>query len=71
MISNYLKQTAKEQGYVLDDRCILMVDDVKHIASLYGKTHGELIKVLEDFYEEKHEEIYQALVEELALFLNK
>lgn len=66
-----LKQQAKEQGIVLDKRWMLTTDDVKHMANYDGESHGELLRVLEDFYDDYHETIYQEMVDNFERFLEE
>jgi hypothetical protein len=66
---NNLEQQAKEQGIVLDKRCILNIEDVKHMPYQDGKSDAELTKVLEELYQERHEEILDALIEQLEIFI--
>jgi len=65
-----LKQQAKEQGIVLDERCTLDIEDVKHMADYDGESHGELIRVLEEFYDDRYVEIRDLLLEQFQFFLD-
>lgn len=65
-----IKEQAKEQGFVIDERCTLTIDDVKHMVNYDGESHGELIRVLEDFYEDRYQEVYDAIVEQFELYLD-
>lgn len=65
-----IKQQAKEQGFVLDERCTLTTNDLKHIVNYDGESHGDLIRVLEDFYEDRHREVYDAIVEQFEFYLD-
>jgi hypothetical protein len=65
-----LKQQAKEQGIVLDERCTLDIEDVKHLANYDGESHGELLRVLEEFYDDRHVEIRDLLLEQFEFFLD-
>ena len=66
-----LKQQAKEQGIVLDKRWMLTTDDVKHIVNYDGESHGDLIRVLEEFYDDYHETLYQGMVDNFERFLEE
>ena len=65
-----LKQQAKEQGIILDERCTLDIGDVKHMANYDGESHGELLRVLEEFYDDRHVEILDLLIEQFEFFLD-
>jgi hypothetical protein len=65
-----LKQQAKEQGIVLDERCTLDIEDVKHMADYDEESHGELLRVLEEFYDDRHVEIRDLLLEQFQFFLD-
>jgi hypothetical protein len=65
-----LKQQAKEQGFVLDERCTLDIEDVKHMANYDGESHGELLRVLEEFYDDRYVEIRDLLLEQFQFFLD-
>ena len=65
-----LKQQAKEQGFILDERCTLDIEDVKHLANYDGESHGELLRVLEEFYDDRHVEIRDLLIEQFEFFLD-
>jgi hypothetical protein len=65
-----LKQQAKEQGIVLDERCTLDIEDVKHMADYDEESHGELLRVLEEFYDDRYVEIRDLLLEQFQFFLD-
>jgi len=65
-----LKQQAKEQGIVLDVRCTLDIEDVKHMADYDEESHGELLRVLEELYDDRHVEIRDLLLEQFQFFLD-
>ena len=70
-MTNYLKQIANEQGFVLNEQAMISIDDVKHnLKDSSTMSHGELIQVLEDFYHKHHEEIYDAVIELLQDYLD-
>lgn len=65
-----LKQQAKEQGIILDERCTLDIEDVKHMANYDGESHGESLRLLEEFYDDRHVEIRDLLLEQFEFFLD-
>ena len=65
-----LKQQAKEQGFILDERCTLDIEDVKHLANYDGESHGESLRLLEEFYDDRYVEIRDFLLEQFDNFLD-
>lgn len=65
-----LKQQAKKQGFILDERCTIDIEDVKHMADYDVESHGDLIRVLEEFYDDRYVEIRNLLLEQFQFFLD-
>ena len=65
-----LQELLSERGIVLDKRCTLTTEDVKHAGNYDGESEEYLRQVLKDFYDEYHEKINYALVDMLNEYID-
>ena len=66
-----LKELLAEKGQAYIDGILLDIDDVKHLANYDGESHGELLRVLEEFYEEYYHQVHSAQLEMFIEFLEE
>lgn len=66
-----LNDLLAEKGMVYRKGILLDTDDVKHLANYDGESHGELLRVLKEFYEEYYEKVYECQVEMFEEFLEE
>jgi len=66
-----LKELLAEKGLVYLEHTLLNVEDVKIQANYNGESHGELLRVLEEFYEANRVQIYAYQVELFDKFLEE
>jgi|DEB0MinimDraft_4_1074332.scaffolds.fasta_scaffold406636_2 hypothetical protein len=66
-----LKELLAEKGQAYIDGILLDTDDVRHLANYNGETHGEMIRVLEEFYEEYYHQVHAAQLEMFIEFLEE
>ena len=66
-----LKELLAEKGQAYIDGILLDIDDVKHLANYDGESHGELLRVLEEFYEEYYHQVHAAQLEMFIEFLEE
>jgi hypothetical protein len=64
-----LKELLAEKGQVYRGGVLLDTEDVRHRGKYNGETHGEMLRVLEEFYDEYHVQIYEYQTELLEKFL--
>lgn len=64
-----LKELLAERGQAYHLGILLSIGDVRRLANCNGETHGEMLRVLEEFYDEYHEQIYEYQTELLEKFL--
>lgn len=61
------KELLREMGIHFDKRSMLSIEDVKS----YGdESFGECMQTLEEFYNEKYEELYQAQLDLFCEYLS-
>ena len=51
-----LQELANENGIVIDKRCTLTIEDLKHLGNYTDETHGQMIGYLQEFYDDFEEE---------------
>jgi len=66
-----LNDLLAEKGMVYRKGILLDIDDVKHLANYDGESHGELLRVLEEFYEAYYEKVYECQVDLFEEFLEE
>jgi hypothetical protein len=66
-----LKELLAEKGLVYLEHTLLNVEDVKIQANYNGESHGELLRVLEEFYEANRVRIYEYQVDLFDKFLEE
>jgi len=66
-----LKELLAEKGLVYLEHTLLNVEDVKIQANYNGESHGELLRVLEEFYEANRVQIYAYQVELFDKFVEE
>jgi len=66
-----LNELLAEKGLVYLEHTLLNVEDVKIQANYNGESHGELLRVLEEFYEANRVRIYAYQVELFDKFLEE
>jgi len=66
-----LNELLAEKGLVYLEHTLLNVEDVKIQANYNGESHGELLRVLEEFYEANRVQIYAYQVELFDKFLEE
>lgn len=66
-----LQELANENGIVIDKRCTLTIEDLKHLGNYTDETHGQMIGYLQEFYDAKHEEILDFIMELYSDFLTE
>ena len=64
-----LKELLADKGQVYRGGVLLDTTDVRHLANYNGETHGEMLRVLEEFYDEYHQQIYECQIDMFEEFL--
>lgn len=66
-----LKELLAEKGQVYIEGILLDTDDVRHLANYNGETHGEMLRVLQEFYEEYYHQVHTAQLDMFMEFLEE
>jgi len=65
-----LQELLSEKGMYLVPRATITIEDIKHLSDHDGThSHGDYIRALQDFYEEKHQELIDAQLDILQDYL--
>ena len=64
-----LKELLSEKGMCLNERAMLSTSDLKHLGNYDGESHGELMSILNEFYDSYSEKIYEMKVDLFEQFM--
>ena len=64
-----LKELLSEKGMYLNESTMLTTSDLKHLGNYDGESHGELMSILEDFYNSYANQIYEMKVDLFEQFM--
>lgn len=64
-----LKELLSEKGMCLNEGAMLSTSDLKHLGNYDGESHGELMSILNEFYDSYAEKIYNMKVDLFEQFM--